>query len=195
MNDDTDPSPFRKRIWQVFWILFALEAIGLIAWFKFVERRAYPFQEAFVLDRDRVEERHLSWLAWGHYGFELTDSSGPPFIAHSGSLAVELVSESGEMVLPRTSDRFEALDFRTGLFERYTMRVTIAKGFGGPPRTVELRLIGSDAGCAGGLEWVALGVVLAIVLAANSIALAILLWIFDGNVTVRSFRSSRAAHP
>ena len=192
MNEDTDPSPLRKRIWQVFWILFVIEVVGLIAWFKFVDRRAYPFRETFVLDSDRAEDRRLSWLAWGRYDIWLADSSGPPFIPHSGALAVELVSDSGEMVLPRTYPASgPSVEFRTELFDDYTMRITTTAGAGGPPRTVELRLIGTDAGCASGLEWISLGLVLAIVLAANAIALGILLWIFDRNVTVTHFRSSR----
>ena len=137
MNEDTDSSPLRKRIWQVFWILFVLEVVGIIAWLNFVERRAYPFRETFVLDRDRVEERRLSWLAWGRYDIEVADSSGPPFIAHSGALAVELISDSGEMVFPRTwvypaSGRFAPSASGAGILNSTPMKITTAEGAGGP---------------------------------------------------------------
>jgi hypothetical protein len=169
----------RKRSWQVFWILSALQVIGFVAWIKFVEHRAYPFSKTYTLDADGVEEHRLSGLAWGHYEFDLTDSSAPPRIAHSGDIAVELISESGEMVFPKkwasSPYSFGGLGFPTGVFDRYTMRVTTVKGSSGPPKTVDLKLIGSDVGCADGLAWIALVVVLGIVFVLSAVALGLVL--------------------
>src|SRR6185436_8892067 len=96
-----DSRPLHSRVWRAFWIVWCLTVLGSVAWTKFVEHRAFPFEEVYVLDRDSVHEHRLSWLAWHRYTIEVEEIYYPPFVEHSGSLTVDLLNDVGETIVSK----------------------------------------------------------------------------------------------
>jgi hypothetical protein len=190
--------PFRSKkkrrwTWRVFWVVAALALLGVNAWNVLVGNRLNPFTKSYLLGVDEVEEQHqLSWLAYSDYTVGLwftsrgttgTEVDRPDGGAEStpavrdvigGDIAVEMTSESGDVIIPRkflfaeppklrrSFDDFDRLTYilepgfqgiQPKLFDRYTLRVTTIKtGNHSDPRGVELRVRGIDAGYHG-LGW------------------------------------------
>jgi hypothetical protein len=200
MNRVAQPELPRRRIWQIFGIAWAILIVLLGAWSAFVGSRTHPFRKSYDLGVDEVDERHeLSWLAWGHYGVRAHTFDGGGGVG--GDIAVEIVNGSGEVIVPRkflfgeramsAGGQMEGtprgamtyavgpFSFETGLFDRYTLRVTTVKSEQQPPRTVDLTVAGIDAWAAGeSLMW---GLMLvAVIFVVSAVVLAVLVRVIAG---------------
>jgi hypothetical protein len=210
-------------IWRVFWIGWASLLGVMIAWSTFVESRRDLFARSYTLGVDEVREEHeLAWLAESRYYVavifqEPRDRAGldsrPTFRdAIGGDIAGELVTDSGEVVIPRQfvlgegraewRDDFHPFDYRTysrkfygaptaarvddpinhpsafrsGLFERYRLRIETWKGAVAPyPQEV---FVTCNAGLFKGPPmWVGWIVFFAIVVVPSALLLWFFLWL------------------
>jgi hypothetical protein len=157
------------------------------AWLLFQDSRREVFEQSYTLGVDEVQEEHdLAWLASSRYLVtvhfeEPQDRKGLESRttfreAIGGDIAVELVTSSGEVVVPRqfvlgdakvewkgdfhpfdyrhyarrynatiaAQRRLDDLDgFRTGLFERFRLRIATVKSTGdGHPQRVTVSCAG-----------------------------------------------------
>jgi hypothetical protein len=181
----------RKRVWRAFWLIWLVIFVGLNGYLSFIVSRAHPFNRKYILGADELNETHrLSWLAWGAYSVEIRELEPRYQNGMGGDMAVEIVSDSGATIIPRRfvfgekgattagtrGDTFfwSFGGFRTGMFDRYTMRVTTVNTGAFPRRNVELVLAGSDAGYAF-LAFMVWNVLAVVVLVLSIIILAIAL--------------------
>jgi hypothetical protein len=182
-----DSRPLRSRIWRAFWITWVLSVVGSVGWTKFVENRATPFEEVYLLDRDSVHEYRLSWLAWHRYTIDVREIFYPPFVEHSGGLTVELVNGAGETVVPKQGTGLsgaspDGRSFESGMFDEFILRVTTHEAdreWPHVPRKIGVSVSGVDFHEATEFSGLVLLVANGIVLVAGAIALAILLRILS----------------
>ena len=168
----------RDHRWRTFWIVWGVILIGFNLVVGIPLSRTSPFTKSYTLGADEVtEEHHFSFLAWPRYEVEVVfdgagwDTLGTPHTsvrdAIGGDLELELTSDRGETVIPRSlaladkelgragsranrvlDERWYSLRvFEPRTNDHWTLEVKAVKTSpSGTPRRVELRIRGWESG-------------------------------------------------